>query len=443
MSRTAIEHYLSQHSRLQNAAGASWLLDQQNSAIKLFEETGFPTRKMEDWKYTDVQPILKRDFTINRHAARPVDVAALDAARITGLDCHELVFINGHFVSADSNLDAVADGIILKPLQQAITDNNEQLRQHLNQYANAGKNGFSALNTAFLDDGVVIIVPENMTVDKPVHIIYLSEEQDTYFSYTPRNLIVLGKHARATVIETYTGSGEAQYFTNTLTEISLQAGATLEHYKLQQEGLKGFHVGSTQVHQHKDSRFLSHSISLGGKLVRNDIDVRLQEAGAEVMLNGLYMADKSQHIDNHTRVDHLSPHTSSSETYRGVLSGRSRGVFNGKVIVHKDAQKTDAHQSNANLLLSNDAEVDTKPELEIYADDVKCSHGATIGQLDETMLFYLRSRAIEEDTARSLLTFAFAEDVIRRIQLAPVRKRIESIVVGRLPDADLIKEFVQ
>jgi Fe-S cluster assembly protein SufD len=328
-------------------------------------------------------------------------------------------------------------------LLRALAENNDLLQQHLNRYAAPAKSGFSSLNTAFMQDGAVIIVPDNMTVEIPIHIIYLTDDQAGASASGPRNLIVLGKNARATVIETYSGPDDTEYFTNSVTEVSLEAGAALDHYKLQQEGQKGFHIGSLEVWQQRDSRFYSHSISLGGKLARNDINVKLQGPGAQVILNGLYLAGGTQHIDNHTRIDHLSPHTSSKENYRGVLSGRARGVFNGKVIVHKDAQKTDAHQSNANLLLSSEAEVDTKPELEIYADDVKCSHGATVGQLDENMLFYLQSRAIPEDLAHSLLTFAFAEDVISRIQLAPVRRRLEQHVVGQLPDADRIKEFVQ
>jgi Fe-S cluster assembly protein SufD len=438
-----IDSYLSQYAAHQRTTDPSWLQAQQTLALETIRQTGFPTAKNEDWKYTDIRPLLKRDFSFVGKPPLAIDNSLLDAARISGLDCHELVFINGHYSADHSQPEKVMDGIIIKPLAQVIAEEADLIRQHLNQYSDTDKNAFSAMNTAFIQDGTVIVVADGMQPDRPVHIIYLSDQQQPANASNPRNLIVLGRNSSATVIETYSGAAESEYFTNTITEISLGQGALLEHYKLQQEGPGGFHIGNVQVQQQRDSHFTSHSISLGGKLVRNDIDVKLLAPGAEAVLNGLYITDKSQHVDNHTRIDHLSAHTTSTEVYRGVLSGRSRGVFNGKVVVHKDAQKTSADQSNANLLLSNDAEIDTKPELEIYADDVKCSHGATIGQLDENMLFYLRSRAIPEDLARSLLTFAFTEAVISRIKLAPVRRRLEQRIVGQLPDADMIREFVQ
>ena len=257
----------------------------------------------------------------------------------------------------------------------------------------------------------------------------------------PRNLVVMAEQSEATLIESYVGLDDADYFTNAVTEISLADNAILKHYKVQQESLNAYHIGSLNAWQGKNSQLESHSVSLGGALVRNDIHSQLDAEGANIVMNGLYMTSGRQHVDNHTRVDHLKPHTYSTENYRGVLNDRSRAVFNGKVVVHKQAQKIDAHQNNANLLLSDDAEIDTKPELEIYADDVKCSHGATVGQLDENMLFYLRSRAIDEETARSLLTYAFADEVISKIEFMPIRNRLEYLVVGQLPDAALIREF--
>ena len=437
MNRNPVEQYLSQYQVNPAAAHAAWLLQQQSEAVSHIRKNGFPTRRMEDWKYTDVQPILKFDF--NFDTASNVTTSKLTDT-IEGLDCYRLVFLNGRLVHGDT---ITGDGIVVKTLHQAIVSDSKLLQSHLNRYATAGKSSFIDLNTAFMQDGCLIKLDDKAVLDKPLNLIYLSDQQASPFASNPRNLLVLGKHARATVIETYSGTDTAEYFTNTITEISLDHGAELEHYKLQQEGALGFHIGNTQVEQKRDSRFVSHSISLGGKLARNDIEVRLTEAGSETVLNGLYIAGQSQHVDNHTRIDHISPHTSSNETYRGILSGRARAVFNGKVIVHKDAQKTNAHQSNANLLLSNDAEIDTKPELQIHADDVKCSHGTTVGQLDENMLYYLRTRAIPEKLARSLLTFAFASDVISRMGLAPFRQLLQQRVVGHLPDADMIKEFIQ
>ena len=438
-----VQHYLSQYSGQAIGPRAAWLSLQQDQAIELVRKQGFPTRRQEEWKYTDVQPILKRDFSFAVEDGAITDQGLDDLSRIDGLDCYRLVFVNGRYHSGDSVDGLAQQGIIIKSLQQAIRADDSLVQTHLNRYNAPGKNAFADLNTAFMRDGCVIILADNAILDRPLNLVYLSEQQDNASACTPRNLIVLGKFARATVIESYMGTDTAEYFTNTITEISLEHGAELIHYKLQQEGSQAFHIGNVQVEQKRDSRLVSHSIALGGKLVRNDIDVRLTEPGAEVVLNGLYMAGQSQHVDNHTRIDHLCPHTSSSETYRGVLSGKSRAVFNGKVIVHKDAQKTNAQQSNANLLLSSDAEIDTKPELQIYADDVKCTHGATVGQLDENMLYYLRTRAIPEDLARSLLTFAFAGDVISRMDLAPVRQLLQQRVVGQLPDAAIIREFIR
>ncbi len=442
MSESAVEHYLGERQRQAPAAEPPWLREQQQAAAEAFSRLGFPTLRHEDWKYTDIRPITKRQFSIARRAPT-VDEARVASLRFPGLDCHELVFLNGIFSRQHSRIDDLEDGVVVQSLGELLHNEPDRVRDYLNQYSDTDKNGFVALNTLFMNEGAVIMVPDNAGVDKPVHLIFLSDHHEDPCASLPRNLIVLGENSRATVIESYTGADDAEYFTNTNTEVVLQRSAALEHYKIQREGLKGYHVGILQARQHRDSRLESHSISLGGRLARNDIDVRLAEEGAGVLLNGLYLADKRQHVDNHTRIDHLSPHTDSEENYRGVLNGHGRGVFNGKVVVHKNAQKTRADQANANLLLSRDAEVDTKPELEIYADDVQCSHGATTGQLDETMLFYLRSRAIDEEVARSLLTFAFAESVINRMRLKPIRDQIEYVVVGRLPDSEQIQEFIE
>lgn len=442
MSNAAVDHYLAEHAR-RAAPAPSWLQAQRQSAADAFRAAGFPTLRHEDWKYTDVGPITRQLFSVPEKLPPRTDAALLETLRCKGLDCHELVFINGMHAPELSSGGAAATDILIQPLALALASDAERLQPYLNHAGDAAKNAFTALNTAFMNDGAAILLPEDAVLDKPVHLIFLSTRQDPACASLPRNLIVLGANAAATVIESYAGADEADYFTNAQTEMILERGARLQHYKIQREGLHGFHVGNLQVLQHRDSRLESHAVALGGRLARSDIDVRLAEPGAGVLLNGLYLAGGRQHVDNHTRIDHLSPHTTSEETYRGVLNDRARGVFNGKVVVHQDAQKTDASQSNANLLLSNDAEVDTKPELEIYADDVKCSHGATIGRLDQDMLFYLRSRAIPEDTARSLLTFAFADEVISRMPLQAVREQLEYLIVGRLPDAEHIREFVK
>ena len=442
MTEAAIEHYLGQYSRLQPVT-PDWINEIRESAIRQFSRNGFPTPRNENWKYTDVRPIVKRDFVAIAPGPDSVPKELLDKYSFRQTDCYELVFANGCFLPGYSSVPELDQGVVVTSLAQVLQDDNADIRACLETFAARHKSAFDELNSAFLSDGACLCIADGTVLDKPVHLLFLGGQQAKSQAFHIRNLIIAGKHTRITVVETYAGQESAEYLTNTITEIAADEGAQLTHYKLQQESLKGFHVGSVRVTLKRDSRVESHSISLGGALVRNNIDADLVEPGSEVVMNGLYIAGGKQHIDNHTCVNHLVPNTTSAEYYRGVLNGSARGVFNGRVVVHEKAQKTDAHQSNANLLLSDNAEVDTKPELEIYADDVKCSHGATIGQLDETMMFYLRSRAIDKDTARSLLTFAFAEDVIKRIGFQPVRERLELSVVGKLPDTDLIRNFIK
>jgi len=430
MSQAALDYYLAEFEHFESR---DWLRPKRQAAIESLQTLGFPTLKHEHWKYTDVRPIIRQQFATGTPGLNGIDKQQLDDIRFQGLDAYELVFVNGCFSAELSSADQLPDGIILQSMAAAMQHEDDCLNAHLTQLARSNKHAFTALNTAFMSDGTYIVVPDNTVVDKPISLVFLASKQAQSRVMHTRNLIVMGKHSEATIIESYSGLDDAQYLTNTVTEVMANDGARLAHYKLQQESLRGFHVGYLSARQQQDSQIESHSIALGGALVRNDIDVELAAPGAHITLNGLYMAGGAQHVDNHTLVHHARPHTSSEEDYRGVLNDRARGVFNGKVVVHKQAQKTSAHQANANLLLSDDAEIDTKPELEIYADDVKCSHGATIGQLDENMLFYLRARAIEEDTARSLLTFAFADAIIKQISLAPIRERLEYIVVGKLP----------
>lgn len=436
-----IQHYLNDFEQLAYDVKTDWFSEQRQSALSLFKETGFPGTRQENWKYTDTRPIAKRAFSHSSDSSISISTAEIDAIRFQGLDCYELVFINGIYSEEHSRIDGLPENIVIENMAVALAKDSELLAKHLAQYADNKVSPFTALNTAFIQHGTYINVPKNTVIEKPINVLYLSKECVQPFASHPRNLIVIGEQSEATLIESYIGLDDANYFTNAVTEVSLSSSAILKHYKIQQESLNAYHIGNLNVMQGKDSRFESNSISLGGSLVRNDIHGQLAAEGASIVMNGLYMTNDKQHVDNHTRVDHLKPNTHSSENYRGVLNGKSRAVFNGKVVVHPQAQKIEAHQNNANLLLSDDAEIDTKPELEIYADDVKCSHGATVGQLDQNMLFYLRSRAIDEETAKSLLTYAFADEVIRDISFAPVKNRLEYLIVGQLPDAEIIREF--
>lgn len=441
MSEAAVAHYLDQYARLPQSAPV-WLNGIRAAAIDQFRRTGFPSLRQEDWKYTDVRPIIKRNFlsvAAGADAARP---ELLDGYTMQAWDCHELVFVNGSCRSAYTHIRDLEQGVILRSLAEVLRHDATGIQPYFEQVHAKSQSAFDNLNSAFLAEGAYLYVPDGVCIEKPIHLLFLAEQRPEPLVGHFRNLLVLGKQARATVIETYAGADSAEYLTNTITEYTGAASAHLRHYKLQQESLRGFHVGSLRATLGRDSELVSHSLSLGGALVRNNIHAELTETGAAATLNGLYIAGGKQHVDNHTCVEHRVPHTTSAGFYRGVLDGNARGVFNGRVVVHAQAQKTDAQLSNANLLLSSQAEIDTKPELEIYADDVKCSHGTTVGQLDENMLFYLRSRAIDEKTARSLLTFAFAEDVINRIDFKPVRERLELSVAGKLPDTELIRNFM-
>ncbi|MCI0591095.1 MAG: Fe-S cluster assembly protein SufD [Gammaproteobacteria bacterium] len=440
-----VERYLAEFARVKTTlAGAANppLQQARKSALARFAKSGFPTRRDENWKYTDISAIEKRTFKPAEPSHDGIARDRIDAVRFNALECHELVFINGHFSKALSRKPTLPKGVIVDTLASALEHRGGEHLEHLSQYANDGANSFAALNTAFMADGAYINLSANARVDHPIHLLFLSTEQDDALMNHPRNLVILGEQAELTVIESYIGLDGAKNFTNTVTEVALGRGAVIEHYKLQQEGFMSYHIGSLHIRQSRDSRVYSHSISLGGAIARNDIHTVLAEEGAEVILHGLYMASNRQHVDNHTRIDHMSPRTQSVELYKGVLDGHARGVFNGKVVVHEGAVKTDARQSNNNLLLSDTAEVDTKPELEIYADDVKCSHGATVGQLDKDALYYLRTRAIDEDAASSLLTYAFAGDVIHHIKFAPIRARLEQVVIRRLPNMDRIRDIL-
>ena len=440
LANNLAENYQSAFAEQKGANALPWLTAHRQTAFDQFQDAGFPTRRHENWKYTDVSSITRTGFVLANTEHNLIAEGDLDAILYGQKNSHEVVFINGQFSSKHSNIGALPDNVIIGSLREALLNTPELLETSLNQCIDSEHHIFAALNTAFFSDGAFIYIPDSIVIEEPVVLYFISSLADESLAMAPRNLIVMGANAQANVIESFHGLEGVISFTNTITEIDTAEGAVLEHYKIQQDNTDSFHIGGTHLKQHRNSRVESHSISLGGSVVRNDIVTELADEGAEIVLNGLFMGNGRQHVDNHTLVNHSKPNTQSEENYRGVLDGRAQGVFNGKVIVHKDAQKISAAQSNANLLLSDHAEIDTKPELEIYADDVKCSHGATIGQLDKNMLFYLRSRGLDEATAKSLLTFAFADDVIRRIKFAPVRERLEVNVGGRLPDADLIQD---
>ena len=416
-----------------------WVIKARQSAFARFAAHGFPTRREEEWKYTDVSVLAKRASLAPDHIPPdPSSEAALYAWTLSQQGTHLMVFVNGHYSEGLSTLGKLSPSVQLLSLADTLDDTAdlpqpffEPQREHTI---------FAALNNAFATDGAVLILPPGTVLEEPIYLLFIASGRGV--AAYPRNIVVAGEGARATVIEHYTGTLETHSFTDVVTQISLGADAEIQHYKLLQEGSAAYHIAGIHAEQAAGSHFTSHSFALGGHLGRNDITARLLDKGCRCTLNGLYLLDGKQHMDHHTRIDHLAPEGVSREYYRGVLDGASHGVFNGKVVVHPGAFKTDAHQSNRNLLLSRQAEIDTKPQLEIFADDVKCTHGATVGQLDDDALFYLRSRGIGAGLARSMLVYGFANEIIEKVDVPSLRTRIEHLLQDRLPQGESIKELM-
>jgi Fe-S cluster assembly protein SufD len=434
--------YLSNFARFEKESaenGPVWLHRLRKAAMKRFTELGFPTTRNEDWKFTSAAPIAKVPF---RHGA-PADENGLTAKALERAfykidDAVQLVFVNGHYAPELSLLRSLPAGVIVTSLAAALDTHRDLIEPHLTRYAAYQDHAFTALNTAFIQDGAFVYLPAGKLVEKPVHLVFVTTAVGEGTVAHPRNLIVAGKESQATVVESYAGLEEEVYFTNAVTEVLAGDGAVIDHYKLQRESREAFHVATLHVQQQRGSSFSSGYFGFGGALVRNEVRAALDGEGCECTLNGLYMADGRQHLDNHTVIDHAKPRCASHELYKGILDGKAHGVFNGKIFVHQDAQKTDAKQTNKTLLLSDDAVINTKPQLEIYADDVKCTHGATVGQLEDDAIFYLRSRGIDREAARRLLTFAFANDIIGRVKVEAIRTRLEETLLAahHLPQDD-------
>lgn len=400
----------------------------RREALAHFAELGFPTTRHEEWKYTNLAPLLEHTFNLVTEPASltPAQVAACEIPEGTH---NLLVFVNGRFLPERSRLVSKAKGLVVENLAHALRRDPGLAGEHLAQYANYEQEPFIALNTAFAHDGAFVKVPRRLALAEPIHLLYLSAgEGNNSLVAHPRNLILAGEDSQVEIVESYGSLGNGVYFNNIVTEIVVGSKAIVEHVRLQNEGRQAFHLATREVQLARDSVYTSVSIDLGGRLVRNNFNLRLREQHCEGNLYGFYHGAGEQLIDNHTLIDHLMPNCPSNEHYKGILADKAHGVFNGKVMVHKDAQKTNAYQQNQCLLLSNEAVIDTKPQLEIFADDVKCSHGASVGQLDEDAVFYLRSRGIGAEEAQSLLRFAYASEIINRIKSDPVRAHAENLV---------------
>ncbi len=444
MMSKEISRYREAHAALAPALPGDGLIASfRSDALERFAQAGFPGARIEEWKYTNVRPIVKRQFEPARALAGPELAQEIDNVALATQEAADnslrVVLINGHYSASLSKTASLPDGLTISNLAVLMDENPQRFHRRFLLDGFHPAHGFAALADAFCGHGVVVDIEPGARITQPIYLLSYSIGSDKVLH--PRIIINAGNNSRAVVIEHYAGNEDSANLSNAMTQIQLSGGAALEHYRVQDESRKSFHIGGVYTRQKHDSRFVSHNIALGAALARTDLQTQLLETGAEIVMNGLYVLDGRQHIDNHTRVEHIAVHTRSEQDYRGVINDRARAVFNGKVKVHQDAQKTDAKQSNRNLLLSGQAEIDTKPELEIYADDVTASHGATVGQLDEDALFYLLSRGIDHDTAKGLLTYAFAADVMARIGIESVRQRLEQAVIGRLPDADLIRQF--
>ncbi|MGB0521813.1 MAG: Fe-S cluster assembly protein SufD [Flammeovirgaceae bacterium] len=400
----------------------------RQEAFEQFKQLDYPSTKHEEWKYTNVKRILKSEFEFNQSASLSQD--QLTPFLIDGLDAQVMVFVNGQFNASLSQLETV-DGLAFDNLKAAYASHQEDIDQHFGKYATIGDNPFTALNTAFANDGAFIKVNRSKVIEKPLVLLYVADAQHNDIASQPRNLVLVGENAQVTLIEQFITLGEGKSFSNVVTEFVVEQSALVDHYKLQYDAAS-YHIGTTQVYQKGKSHFANTTISLDGELIRNNLNIEMDGEYVESYMNGLYMLDGKTHVDNHTSVDHQLPNSYSNELYKGILDGNSTGVFNGKIYVREDAQKTNAFQQNNNILLSDKATIDTKPQLEIWADDVKCSHGATVGSLDEEPLFYLRSRGISEEKARSLLMFAFAGDLLDRIKVEALRTHVEAKIAKRL-----------
>ncbi len=412
-------------------AKSGWLAELRQRAQARFEATGFPTSKEEDWRFNTLAPLTGTSFPL-APASETVTLDELVPFQYAIPGATTLVFVNGCFTPELSTSGSLPAGVTVRSLAAAIQTHGKLIESHLGKYSTIERDGFTALNTAFLKDGLFVHVPKNVEMQAPVHAIFVSDSRAAAGATHPRNLIVIESGARGAVIESYVGLTPATYFTNAVSEVVVEANGYLEHSRIQRESEKAFHIGTTHFRQDRDSRVHSSVVSFGAALGRNNLDMTLDGEGIESTLLGMYMGRGQQELDNHTSILHSHPNCGTREVYKGILDDKSHGIFNGKIYVTPEAQKTDAKQTNRVLLLSDTASIDTKPQLEIFADDVKCTHGATVGALDPMAGFYLQSRGIGGDLARRVLTYAFAAEVLEELPYEEMKTKLEAVVMSRL-----------
>ncbi len=430
-----IGRFLAEFERLARAASEpGWLAAIRQEGIARFGELGFPTLEDEDWRFTNLAPLVKLPFRpVLERATNGLTAAALAQFPLGALEATRLVFVNGQLAAVLGSVGAQPDGVKIGSLAAALANDAAAVEPHLARYAKSGNHSpFASLNAAFFLDGAFIHVPAGRAVEQPVHLVYVTTAAETGAATHPRNLIIVGEASRLTVIESYVATVGSAYFTNAVTEMVVGDRAVVEHCKFQDESTGAFHLATLAAKLGRGSNFITHSIATGARLSRSNLRTELAGEGLQAILNGLYLTKGEQLADHHMIVDHAQLRCASHEYFNGILDDKSKGVFHGRILVRPDAQKTDAKQTNKNLLLSDEATINTKPQLEIYADDVKCTHGATVGQLNEESIFYLRTRGIGADTAKRMLIHAFAGEIIERIRHEPLREALDKLVWERL-----------
>lgn len=433
------DHFSSLERKLPDSP--SWLVRLRRDAMENFSKSGFPTIADEDWRYTNVSSVATTTYDTPPKASSAAVVQTDALAHVEALEGPRCFFLNGRFCPELSQLEDLDTQIQVRPLGKILQERPDEVEPYLGHYLTIGDHPFATLNTAFIEEGAVVRVAKGSQIRKPIHLVFVSvADSGNAFVTHPRNLIVVGESSQCAVVEHYLGVADGPYFTNPVTELVVEENANVEHYRIQVEGPSAQHVSALHIEQAANSTVRTMGADLGGKLTRNDLNLVLGGQGAEASLDGIFIGSGKQIVDNHTRIEHAAAHCSSRELYKGILGGHSRGVFRGRIVVQPGAQKTDSEQTNNNLLLSDRALVNTKPQLEIYADDVKCTHGATIGQLDKEAIFYMRSRGISKAVAQTILTYGFAEDLISRVGLDDLRDRLSKLLLERLPEGRFLRK---
>jgi len=405
----------------------------RKNAIASFKEMGIPGPKSEEYKYTQLGKVLDKTFDFTKAPAKPsVTNEVVDQYLIPELDSNKLVFVNGKFSKELSSVVSPEDQLMIKDLSVAFEENQDIIDQYFSKQAKIDKDSFVALNTAFSHNGSFIHVPKNTVVEKPIALYFINDATQSQSFNNPRNLFLIEKSSEVTFLEDFNTQGDNESLTNIVTEIVVSENANVNYYKIQNNKDVAYHIGTTQVYQEQNSVFSAYTYTLNGAMIRNNLNITVDGEGCESNMYGLYLLNDKTHVDNHTEIDHVKPNCESNELYKGILDDKSHGVFNGKVYVRQEAQKTNAFQSNKNILLSDNAIMNSKPQLEIWADDVQCSHGCTTGQLDEEGMFYLRSRGLSEESARAMMLYAFAMDVLTTVKLEPLKNYLQELISERL-----------